>query len=420
MAASRNPILIVGGGGAGLVAAWRASSLGAPVVLFERNRKPGIKLLISGGGKCNITHAGPMEELLREFLPKEARFLRPALYRWTNDDMIRLFEEAGVRTTTRENGRVFPLEGTAKNVVTVLEALLERNAVTVRLGSCVTSIEAQDARITAMTVNGQLVPSSHLILATGGASYRKTGTTGDGFRWAEKLGHTVVPIRPALAPIALRPPLSSTWRGIALRGGRLSVQTGGRTIASWDDDVLITHEGISGPAALELSRHAAVAAERGAVTVEFDFFPALEYDVLDNELTTLVQSNRGKMIGTLLEAWLPNRMVPGLLASIGADPAVRGYTLTRDTRRSITRLLKSWKMGTVASIPLDRGEVTAGGVALGEVDPHSMRSRKIGGLYLCGEVLDIAGPVGGYNLQAAFSTGYVAGDSAAQDWLRES
>lgn len=420
MTASRNPILIVGGGGAGLVAAWRASSLGAPVVLFERNRKPGIKLLISGGGKCNITHSGPVAELLREFLPKEARFLKPALYRWTNDDMIRLFENEGVKTTARENGRVFPLEGTAKDVVTVLKALLERNAVTVRLGSCVNSIEAQDGHITAILANGQVVPSSHLILATGGASYRKTGTTGDGFRWAEELGHSIVPIRPALAPIVLRPPLPSAWRGIALRGGRLSVHTEGRTIASWDDDVLMTHEGISGPAALELSRHAAVAAERGAVTVEFDFFPAREFDVLDNELTRLVQSNRGKKIGTLLEAWLPNRMVPGLLGSIGTDPAVRGHTLTRDTRRSITRLLKSWKMGTVASIPLDRGEVTAGGVALEEVDPHSMRSRKIGGLYLCGEVLDIAGPVGGYNLQAAFSTGYVAGDSAAQDWLRES
>jgi predicted Rossmann fold flavoprotein len=402
------------------MAAWRASSLGAPVVLFERNRKLGIKLLISGGGKCNITHAGPMEEFLRAFLPVEAGFLKPALHRWSNGDVIQLLENAGVKTATRENGRVFPLEGTAKDVVAVLESHLQRNPVTVHLGSSVTSIEAQDSHVTGILANGQAVPSSHLILATGGASYRKTGTSGDGFRWAEELGHTIVPIRPALAPIALRPPLPSAWRGIALRGGRLSVHSNGRKLASWDDDVLLTHEGISGPAALELSRPAAVAAERGTVTVEFDFFPAREFEVLDDELTLLVQSNRGKMIGTLLEAWLPNRMVPGLLGSIGADAALRGHTLTRNTRRSITRLLKSWKMGTVASIPLDRGEVTAGGVALGEVDPHRMLSRKMGGLYLCGELLDIAGPVGGYNLQAAFSTGYVAGESAAQDWLRES
>lgn len=402
------------------MAAWRASVLGAPVVLFERNRKPGIKLLISGGGKCNITHAGPIDELLRAFLPAESRFLKPALHRWSNDDMIRLLENAGVKTITREDGRVFPLEGTAKDVVAVLESLLQRNTVTVHLGSPATSIEARDGHITGIVANGQTIPSSHLILATGGASYRKTGTTGDGFRWTEELGHTIVPIRPALAPIALRPPLPSTWRGIALRGGRLSAHTNGRTIASWDDDVLITHEGISGPAALELSRPAAVAAERGDVTLEFDFFPSREFDVLDSELTDLVLSNRGKMIGTLLEAWLPNRIVPGLLGSIGADAAIRGHTLTRDTRRSITRLLKSWTMGTVASIPLDRGEVTAGGIALGEVDPHTMHSRKIRGLYPCGEVLDIAGPVGGYNLQAAFSTGYVAGESAARDWLRES
>jgi len=421
MTPSRNPILVIGGGGAGLVAAWRASSLGARVVLFERNRKPGIKLLISGGGRCNITHAGPMEELRREFVPAEARFLRPAFHRWSNDDMIRLMENAGVKTTTRTNGRVFPLEGNAKDVVAALESLLHQNAVVIRLGVTVTSLEVTDGRITTILIDGQeRVFSSHLILATGGASYQKTGTTGDGFRWAKDLGHTIVPIRPALAPMTLRPPLSPTWRGIALRGGRLSAHTGGRKIASWDDDVLITHEGISGPAALELARPAALAAERGVVIMQFDFFPAREFDALDKELTSKIQSNRGKMIGTLLEAWLPNRMIPGLLALIGADAGVRGYTLTRDERRSITHLLKSWKMGEVASVPLDRGEVTAGGVALEEVDPHSMRSRRVGGLYLCGEVLDIAGPVGGYNLQAAFSTGYVAGDSAGRDWLGES
>jgi predicted Rossmann fold flavoprotein len=420
MTAYRDPILIVGGGGAGLVAAWRASSVGAPVVLLERNRRPGIKLLISGGGKCNITHAGSMTDLLRAFIPAEAHFLRPAFHRWSNDDMIRLLENEGVSTTTRQDGRVFPLKGTAKDVVRVLEALLGRNSVTVRVDSHVKSIEGRDGHFAAILASGQTVSSSHLILATGGASYPKTGTTGDGYGWAKDLGHTVVRIRPALAPIALRPPLPTSWRGIALRGGRLSVHTEGRKIASWDGDVLMTHEGISGPAALELSRPAAVAAERGTVTMEFDFFPGREFHVLDNELTGLVESNRGKMIGTLLETWLPNRMVPELLISVGADATVRGHTLSRDTRRSITRLLKSWKIGTISSIPLERGEVTAGGVALREVDPHSMRSRKISGLYLCGELLDVAGPVGGYNLQAAFSMGYVAGESAAQDWLGES
>ena len=415
----REPILVIGGGAAGIIAAWKAASMGADVVLLERNKKLGIKLLISGGGKCNITHAGPMEDVLATFIQKESRFLKPSFYKFSNDDVVRMIEERGVKTFARPNGRVFPVSGNADDVVNALAEYLTATGVDVTLNSRVKEIVAEDGTVWGLRFEKGEIRSSHIILATGGASYPKTGTTGDGFEWARQLGHTIVPVRPALAPIGVKPALPASWRGIALRGGRLIVFSGDKKLIEWDDDILFTHEGISGPAALEVSRVAAEAMGSQAVELRFDFFPGKDFQNLDDELNQLVLLQRDKMIGTILDAWLPNRIVPEVLKSIGLDPAKRGHVLTREERRKIVKLLKSWNLGEVSRIDIERGEVTAGGVALDELDPKSMRSRKAKGLYVCGEILDIAGPVGGYNLQAAFSTGYVAGESAANDWLNQ-
>ena len=410
-------IIIIGAGGAGLIAAWRCALAGAPVTIFERNAKPGIKLLISGGGKCNITHAGPMEEVRKAFLPREARFLKPSFYRFSNDAMLALLESRGVKSYARPNGRVFPTSGRADDVVQALVDTVKETGGKLALGVRVDSIEHDSEGISAVVVGGNVIPSRNVILATGGVSYPKTGTTGDGIAWARALGHTIVPLRPALAPIGIKPPLPREWRGIALRDGCLSVIAGGKTIARWSDDILVSHEGISGPAALEVSRAAAEAQESDQAFLEFDFYPLREFAALDRMLNEHIQRERGKMIGTILEAWMPNRLVEPLLRSVGVDPATRGHVVTATDRKKVVHLLKSWTIGKVADITIERGEVTAGGVSLDEVDPQSMRSRRVNGLYLCGELLDLAGPVGGYNLQAAFSTGFVAGESAAQDFL---
>jgi predicted Rossmann fold flavoprotein len=197
------------------------------------------------------------------------------------------------------------------------------------------------------------------------------------------------------------------------------VFTDGRKLHEWRDDILFSHEGISGPAALEVSRVAAEAAEKQKVELRLDFFPSKEFHRLDDELNRVTLSQRDRMIGTILDAWLPNRIVPALLKAADVSAEKRGHVLTKEERRRIVSMLKSWKLGDVGEINIERGEVTAGGVALDEVDPRTMRSRKVKGLYICGEVLDLAGPVGGYNLQAAFSTGFVAGETAARDWLSE-
>lgn len=414
----RHPIIVVGGGGSGLVAAERAASIGAHVLLLERAPRLGTKLLVSGGGKCNITHAGEIEELLMAFRPHERRFLKPSFYKFSNRDILRLLGDEGVPSYTRPDGRVFPRSGRAKDIVEAFARRLKRVGVDVRLRTPVVGLIVSEGSVSGVQLGQVQHRSSQVIIATGGASYPKTGTTGDGYRWLRRSGHTISPIRPALAPIAIDPPLPVSWRGVAIRDGQLSAYASRRKIAQWNGDILFTHEGISGPAALEISSVAAAAMDSGSVDIHFDFFPHKEYRVLDATFTDTIRVNSGKQISSILEAWLPNRIVPFLLSSANIPPDQRAYRLTREERRSIIAFLKHWRLGTVSRIDLERGEVTAGGVALPEVDPHTMHSRKILGLYLCGEVLDIDGPVGGYNLQAAFSTGFVAGESAAREWLQ--
>ncbi|HMK38890.1 MAG TPA: aminoacetone oxidase family FAD-binding enzyme [Bacteroidota bacterium] len=415
-----NSILIIGAGGAGLIAAWKAASMGAPVLLLERNSKPGVKILISGGGKCNVTHDGPMEEMGKAFLRREDRFLKYAFRSFTNDDVRTLLAENGVPTFVRPDGRVFPRSLRAADVVGALAELVRASGAEIRLNARVTGILSDGEAVAGVALGGEKIGSTRVILTTGGASYKKTGTTGDGITWGAELSHSIVPLRAALAPIRVHPALPAEWRGIAVRGGRLSLHRGGRRIDSFSGDILFTHEGISGPAALGLSRSAALALEESGVSVHLDFFPASDFTELDSGLNRLILANRGKQIDSLLCSFLPDRIVHFLLASVQVSPLTRGHVLTRDARRRIVGLLKSWEIGTINGIDMDRGEVTAGGISLDDIVPQTMESRKVRQLYVAGEVLDIAGPIGGYNLQAAFSTGFVAGMSAARNWLKSS
>jgi predicted Rossmann fold flavoprotein len=411
------PIVVIGGGAAGLIAGWKAASLGVPVLLLERNNKPAIKVLISGGGKCNVTHDGTMEEMGKAFVRREERFLKHAFHSFSNDDIRSILSEGGVPTFVRPDGRVFPVSLKGGDVVGALVDGVRRKGGEIRLNARVTGIISSEGRAGGVTVEGGKIESRHVILTTGGASYKKTGTTGDGTSWGATLSHTIIPLRPALAPLRIDPPVPPEWRGIAIRGTRLSLYSGGRQIDSCPGDILFTHEGISGPAALGLSRSAALAMEKSDVALHLDFFPGSEFTALDGELNRLITAGRGKQIGTIVCGMLPDRIVPFLLGKVQVPPATRGYVLTREARRRIVGLLKSWEIGRIAGIDIDRGEVTAGGISLDEIVPQTMESRTVKGLYVAGEVLDIAGPIGGYNLQAAFSTGFVAGLSAARNWL---
>lgn len=406
--------MVVGAGAAGIIAAWRAATAGAKVLLLEKTSRLGTKILISGGGKCNITHDGPLEHVLKAFRPNEARFIRPACYRFTNTQIVDMLASRGLEVYTRPDGRIFPTEGTAKDVVAILRNYLCDAGVEVRLNAPVRRLQVEDGRISGVVCESGTILARQVVVAVGGSSYPNSGTTGDGFSWMRALGHSIVPVRAALAPMNLSQP-KPELSGVALRDAVLKARHVGKEFVRWRGDTLITHHGISGPTALGISREVSERKEVGPVELEIDLLPDESFEALGSRLARVVKAHPKRRIATHLEAELPDRIVPHLFAQASVDIDGVGATFTQKERNRLVEALKGWKIGPVKEVVLDKGEVVAGGVSLDEVDPHTMRSQKVAGLYLCGEVLDIAGPVGGYNLQAAFATGYVAGESAAID-----
>jgi predicted Rossmann fold flavoprotein len=407
-------VVVIGAGAAGVMAAYRAAELGARVLLLEKTERVGTKILISGGGKCNITHAGPIEDVLREFRRNEAVFLRPSMYRWTNEDAVRFLTEKGLRTYTRPNGRVFPVDQTAKDVVRILQQRLDEVAVETRLNTPVLGLDRNEQGICGVKVaGGASIESRRVVIAVGGSSYPKSGTTGDAYPWAESLGHTIKKVRAALAPIALHETKWREFSGVALRDCVLKARQNGKEIARWRDDLLFTHFGVSGPTALGVSREVAEAFESGAVLLEVDVAPDESFESLGAALLAYAGEHPKRRVATYVAGVLPERLVSELLADAGIAIETEFSQLARTRRNLLVSCLKGWRLGEVSDPMLAKGEVVAGGIALDEVDPRTMASKKCPGLFVCGEALDVAGPVGGYNLQAAFSTGYVAGESAA-------
>ena len=410
-----NDVVVIGGGAAGMLAARRAAERGAKVTLLEKNARLGMKILISGGGKCNLTHDGPMAEVRAQFRPNEARFLKPAFYKSTNEDFLKILHERGMETYVRPDGRVFPVEpANAKDVVALLTRYVEDAGVCVRYGASVTGLHAEDGRMTGVEVGGKTLAAARVIVCTGGSSYPATGTTGDGWRWLSALGHTLAPLTAALAPMYLQH-AEADWSGVALRDTTLRARAGagGKEFARWSGDLLFTHKGVSGPTALGVSRDVA---EREAVpaVLEADLAPSVSWEELAADLRRQALENPRKTVASLAAPFVPSRLLSPLLAAAGMDGDTRGAYLKAKALNKLVTTLKGWPLGAVRQVPLERGEVVAGGVALTEVDPQTMQSKLVSGLFLCGEVLDIAGPVGGYNLQAAWSTGWVAGESAAR------
>lgn len=409
----RHDVVVVGAGAAGIIAAWRAASLGARTLLVEKTNRLGTKILISGGGKCNITHDGPLEDVLRAFRQNEARFIRPACYRFTNRQIVEMLTDRGLNVYTREDGRIFPVDQTAKDVVAILRTYLEDVGVDIRLETPIKEIVAADGKVKGVRTEDDYFQSPKVILATGGSSYPNSGTTGDGWPWAKGVGHTIVKVRAALAPIYQNVGEQSPRSGIALRDIILKARRGTKEVARWRNDLLFTHRGISGPTALGISRVVTECMEEGEVSLEVDLKPDVTFEELAGEIKAWCVDNSRKRMGSYIEEVVPKNLVEDLLVAAKIDPTISGASLGQKDRNRLVEVLKGWKLGPVRVVPLEKGECVAGGISLDEVDPQTMKSKLVEGLFLCGEVLDIAGPVGGYNLQAAFATGFVAGESAA-------
>jgi predicted Rossmann fold flavoprotein len=404
-------VVVVGGGAAGLVAAWRAASLGHGVLLLEANGRLGVKLRISGGGKCNITHEGPPNALLAAFPRDQARFLRPALHAFDSAAVLELLRREGVATYTRDNGRVFPLDrpGSAAAVVAAFEALAHRAGVEVRTGARVTGLRGGAPHLEGLLLEKERITADICILATGGASYPETGTRGEVLGWLKGLGAPVRPWFPALAPIPLQPPRPA-WEGVSLRDGelRLGAGPGGRRLAAFAGDIVFTKSGISGPAALELSQATERARREGQAWLTYASVPELP-ETVDAALQAEQQRNPRLLAATWLQRYLPERLVEPLLQEAGLDRSLMLKDLPKGGRKALVALVTALPLGEPQTVPMARGEVAAGGVELAAVDPRTMALRGWENLRVCGELLDLDGPVGGYNLQAAFSTGYAAG-----------
>ncbi|MEI8033356.1 MAG: aminoacetone oxidase family FAD-binding enzyme [Chlorobiaceae bacterium] len=433
-------ILIIGGGASGMAAAISArkaaESLGikaraCKITLVERNPGFGAKIRISGGGKCNVTHEGSPEELLQKgFIRKnEQRFLRNAIYSFSGADLLELLLSKGVATAKRPDGKLFPESGEASSVAHALEGLLSDSKVE-EISSCrVLGVERTDDRFL-VTLPGATLTADAVILATGGLSYRKTGTTGDGLAIARKLGHAIVEPSAALTPLRTTHPLSSSLSGLALRSCSLVAESGERRVER-RGDLLFTHRGFSGPAALSLSRDVAeLLRERGRASLFVDLFPEQSPAELDRLLLLQVKKHGAQMVRKFLQicpiappeggfstsphGTIPTALVPMILRHAALDDVVTWSTLPKEKRVLLVAVLKRFPLGTVRELSLDAGEVSAGGVSLLEVNPKTMQSRVVSNLYVCGELLDYAGEIGGFNLQAAFSTGWLAGMHAAK------
>lgn len=434
-------IVIIGAGASGMLAALSARlaerELGIhddrlEILILERNQKPGAKIAISGGGHCNLTHDAPVDRLLEKgFLKKnEQRFVRHAIHGFTNTDLLALFRRYGVETEARPDGRVFPVSGRAADVLAAMRSMLRDVSARVVTGMRVDRIERTGAGFI-VRAGEQAFAADAVILATGGASWGSSGTTGDGIRLAAALGHTTVPVMPALAPVFFAVPPKPELVGVSLRGVAL-VADSGKGTDSRRGDVLVSHRGVSGPACLSLSRSVAVMlAESGEpVRLSVDLFPLQRSEELSAWIVEQAGRQGARLVRTVLQrsplaperlladaavsTTIPNAFVPELMqrAGIGDDQSMG--SVTRQQRNALVAAMKRFDLGRVRKVPLDRAEVSAGGVSLGEIDPKTMQSRLHGGLYCCGEVLDYAAEVGGFNLQAAFSTGWFAGRHAAR------
>lgn len=416
-------VLIIGGGPAGICAAIAARKKAREngiedkdfsICVLERNKRLGVKIRISGGGKCNLTHEGTVNQLIgKGFLRKsEQRFLRHALYSFTNKELLDLLEKQGLRTVARDDGKVFPVSGVADDVLRVFEKELGDSIVQVIAGERVERVEKMNGVFSVITEKAEFI-ADVVVLATGGVSYPKTGTTGDGLKIASSFGHTVRKPSPALAPIYLKPIPPQILAGVSFRGIGLRVAVQGRSV-SRAGDLLITHKGISGPACLSLSREAAeMLGEVEKAEVMVDFLPEYASEALKKLLLAQASVNGSGLIRKFLQVQpsIPSSVVSFIMEQAGVDWEEKWGNLTKKARHSLEQTLRNFALGVVRAIPLHSGEVSAGGVVLKEVDPKTMESRVCKGLFLCGELLDYAGEIGGFNLQAAFSSGWLAGSS---------
>jgi len=396
-----------------MMAAGRAAERGARTALIEKNGKPGAKLLLTGKGRCNFTNArGDIHDFVRVF-GKNGKFLYRAMTNFGVEDTIRFFENLGVKSTTERGGRVFPSSGRAQDVRAALLKYLRENGVTLITKSAVRQVIKAGESIECLRLSNARITADNYIMATGGLSYPSTGSTGDGYEWAKELGHAISPLRPALAPVIPEEAWARGLAGLDLKNVRVRAYRDNKKKDEGFGEVSFMKGAVGGPVVLDMSKNIGGLLEGGKVQLSIDLKPALEHPALDSRLRRDLGEFSNRKFKNSLGKLLPNGLIPVMIELSGIGPDKKCHSITAPERRRLRNLLKDLRFGVRAVAGPQRAIVTAGGVSLREIDPGSMRSGLLPNLYFAGEIMDLDGPTGGYNLQACWSTGRLAGESAA-------
>jgi predicted Rossmann fold flavoprotein len=412
-------VIVIGGGPSGLMASIAASSRGAKVLLIDKGDKLGRKLGISGGGRCNVTNNKDFDEIIKN-IPGNGRFLFSSFSNFSNKDIISFFEDMGIHLKEEDRGRMFPVSDKAKTVVEALINKAKNQGVSININCPVESVTYKDGLTSGVKIKtGEIIQSKTVIIASGGKSVPHTGSTGDGYAWAEDAGHTITELYPTEVPLVSREAFiqSKELQGISLRNVAVAVwNPKGKKVVEHEGDLLFTHFGVSGPTALRCSQFVYKIKKQFEVPtakISIDLFPQKSVDEIYNLTMDLAKNESKKAIKNILKGLLPERMIPILLKKSGLQEEITYDNIAKQPWLTLASLIKAFPIQISGTLSIEEAFVTGGGVNLKEIDPKTMQSKIMGGLFFCGEILDIHGYTGGYNITAAFTTGYTAGKNAA-------
>lgn len=406
-------VLIVGGGAAGMAAAIAAAQSGRTVCLYEKNEKLGKKLFITGKGRCNVTNDCDMDTLF-DSVVTNPRFLYSAFYGFTNDDMMKLLKEAGCQLKTERGGRVFPVSDKSSDVISALTRRLRELSVEVKLGQGVKKlwVEHGSCRGVILERQNQKIEADAVIVATGGLSYPTTGSTGDGYKFAVEAGHTVTDTSPALVPFTTEESEAAELQGLALKNIGITVTNGKKELYRDFGEMMFTHFGVSGPVLLSASSYAAKQLKKTKLTLSVDLKPALSMEQLDDRILRDFEEFKNKQFKNSLSHLFPSKLIPVMIRRSGIPPEKPVNEITREERRHLIEVTKALTFTLTGLRGFNEAIITQGGIQVKEINPSTMESKKVKNLYFAGETLDLDAVTGGFNLQIAWSTGWLAGKSA--------
>ncbi len=410
-------IIIIGGGPAGLISAISASENGAKVAILEKNDQLGKKLLLTGNGRCNLTQAQFDIKRLVEKYGSSGKFLFPAFNSFGPEKTIEFFEKNNLPIKIEKNNRAFPFSNKAQDVLQILKKNLANNNIKIFYGAKISGFEKKEDRITSVSLkkeNGNLnITADKFILATGGKSYPKTGSTGDGYALALELGHSIIKPSPALVPIKVKNIWIKKLQGLSFKDVSITLHYDKKKRFSSQGEIIFTHFGLSGPAILDLSRNIEADSQKRKPVISVDFYPLIKKEEIDLELKESITANNNKNILNLLAEIFPRKISGIILELLEIDPEKKVHSITKKERGKISALLKDFKLDLDGALGFEQAMITKGGINLKEINRNTMQSKIIKNLYFAGEIIDLDGPTGGYNLQIAWSTGHLAGISAS-------